>query len=212
MEIDFSNLHHAYLLIGRLDDTEQKLHEVFSSQGLTLVGSPDYFVFKEPTFGIEQARTLGALAIRKAFGDKKVFLLAPESVSAEAQNALLKTFEEPIPNTHFFLVVSDEQVVLPTLRSRMRVLHVKRSNLDADSKESEVEKFLKSSIKDRLSFTKKFVDAEKNLSAFLDELLLVLRKQDVGLQSLSQVHEMRLRSGERSASTRLILEHLSLVL
>lgn len=213
MEIDFSNLHHAYLLIGRGDEAEQKLHELFSSQGLTLIGSPDYFVFREPTFGIDQARTLSTLAIRRAFVDKKVFLLTPESITVEAQNALLKTFEEPIAGSHFFLVVSDPQEVLPTLRSRMQILHVKRSNLDANSKGSTlVEQFIDGSLKERLSFTKKFVDGEKNLSAFLDELLLLLRGRGAGLKALEQVHEMRLRSGERAASARLILEHLSLIL
>ncbi len=208
MEIDFSNLHHAYLLIGRREEAEKRLHEVFSEQSLTLIGSPDYFVFKEATFGIEQARALGTLAIRKAFVDKKVFFLAPETITAEAQNALLKTFEEPIADSHFFLVVSDPQVVLPTLRSRMRILHVQSETLDM----SEAERFLSSSLKERLNFTKKFVDGEKNLSAFLDDLLHLLRERGSDLKLLSQVHEMRLRSGERSASSRLILEHLSLVL
>lgn len=147
-------------------------------------------------------------AITKAFVKKKVFLIAPEKITIEAQNALLKTFEEPIADTHFFLVVRDEHVVIPTLRSR---LHLVR--LEAEAGElKEAQKFLKLSVKDRLAFVKRFVDKELNLSAFLDELLLELRGRDDSLSALEQVYKMRLVSDDRGTSPRMILEHLSLVL
>ncbi len=190
-------VHHAYLLVGNMEAAEVYLESLFGK----LSGSPDYFPWQGAVFGIDEARDTSIRAMRRAFGERKIFFIAPERVTLEAQNALLKTFEEPIPDTHFFLLLRDDGTVIPTLRSRMRVVRVKHSVFD---KGGEAQKFLKFSLKDRLNFAKKFVDAEKNLSKFLDELLLVTRDR--------RVYEMRLVSDQRGVSPRLILEHVAVVL
>jgi DNA polymerase III delta prime subunit len=203
-----NNLHHAYLLVGEVSEVEAKLHTFFEAHDAKLVGSPDFFPFKEELFGIEEARELNLQAVRKAFGARKVFLIAPERLTLEAQNALLKTFEEPIPATHFFLVMREERLVLPTLLSRMQVVRVAAS---ADAS-AEAARFLAMPTTKRLAFAKKFADAEQSLSAFLDELLFLLRSQGNKREAVRQVYEARLVSDDRGAAPRLILEHLSLVL
>lgn len=204
-----SNLHHAYLLIGDREEAEKVLHELFEREGFRLAGSPDFFVFKEALFGIDSARELSVMAARKAFVEKKVFLIAPEKITLEAQNALLKTFEDPVPHTHFFLSVRDEGVIIPTLRSRMQSARL----VSAASEDSEAEKFLKLNLKGRLAFAKKFADAEKNLSAFLDDLLLLLReKGNPDRQAQENIYKMRLVSDQRGAAPRLVLEHLAVVI
>ena len=203
-----SNLHHAYLVVGDSERAEEDLHQVFKAQGLVLRGSPDFFVFKDETFGIDEARKRSEKAIRRAFGERKVFLIAPEKITLEAQNALLKTFEEPIADTHFFLVVRDQHVIVPTLLSRLQVVRLDESSSDL----KEGEKFLKLGVKERLNFVKKFVDDEKNLSKFLDELLIILRDNKENLEQIKKVYEARLVSDDRGTSARLILEHLALVL
>jgi DNA polymerase-3 subunit delta' len=45
-------------------------------------------------------------------------------MNASAANALLKNLEEPPPRTHFFLIVHTGERLLPTIRSRCRVLTV----------------------------------------------------------------------------------------
>lgn len=202
-----SNLHHAYLLVGDSAIAEKSLHKLFADEGETLIGSADFFVYKEPTFGIDEARKVAESAILRAFGIRKVFLIAPEKITLEAQNALLKTFEDPIADTHFFLVVRDEHLIIPTLRSRMNTIHVQHL-----VSHRMAEEFVKISLKDRLTFVKKFVDQERNLSVFLDELLGYLRREKGALEKVEKVYKARLMSDDRSVSSRLILEHLSLVL
>ena len=182
------------------------MHSWCKDLGIVLLGSPDYFVFKNTVFGIDEARKLSDMAIRKAFGQKKIFFIVPEKMTLEAQNALLKTFEEPIADTHFFLSIRDEHTILPTLRSRMRIELVRHP-----VSHPEAEKFLKLNLKDRLVFTKKFADEEQNLSAFLDDLLTCIRKHDK-TDLLEKVYQTRLVSDDRGVSPRMILEHLSLVL
>ncbi len=206
-EIDFSNLHHAYLVVGEPAHVEVALHQFFSEQGAKLIGSPDYFAFKEETFGIEEARGLSAWASRRAFGERKIFFLAPQTLTLEAQNALLKTFEEPIAHTHFFLVVPTLETAIPTLRSRMRVIEHRFTRVLDPALN-----FLTGNLKERLNFTKRFIEKEENLTQFLDELLLIMREKGVTVVPLALVSEMRQLSRQRGSSSRLILEHLSLVL
>lgn len=56
------------------------------------------------------------------FGHGKVFIIDEAELLAhgqmEAQNALLKTLEEPPANTHVILVTTQEDRLLPTIRSR----------------------------------------------------------------------------------------------
>ncbi len=64
-----------------------------------------------------------ALARRLSFalvsGRRKVAIVAPaEALNERAQNALLKTLEEPPPQTTFFLIASQPDELLPTVRSR----------------------------------------------------------------------------------------------
>ncbi|MBS2018535.1 MAG: DNA polymerase III subunit delta' [Deltaproteobacteria bacterium] len=74
---------------------------------------------------IDQVRTL--VLARAAYapheGRAKVFVIRrAEELSVSAANALLKTLEEPGPRTHFVLLTSQPDALLPTILSRtMRV-------------------------------------------------------------------------------------------
>jgi DNA polymerase-3 subunit delta' len=70
---------------------------------------------------IDQVRTL--VLARAAFssheGRAKVFIVRrAEELSIAAANALLKTLEEPGRGTHFILLTSEADTLLPTIRSR----------------------------------------------------------------------------------------------
>lgn len=70
--------------------------------------------------------------MRPAMARRKVFLVAeaerlvPQASSPEAANAMLKVLEEPPPDTYFILTTSEPSALLPTIRSRMVQLRVKR--------------------------------------------------------------------------------------
>lgn len=201
------NLHHAYLLVGEREAAREAVISLFGQRGVRLVGSPDFFVYQETLLGIDDARKIREQAIRRAFTESKVFFIAPDKITLEAQNALLKTFEEPIEHTHFFLTLRDENLAISTLRSRAEVVCLGGNAQGL----SEARKFLSLPVKERLNFTQKFVDNEKNLSAFLDELLLSLRGNK-DAERLSMVFKARLLSDDRGALPRLILEHLAVSL
>ena len=65
-------------------------------------------------------------AARSPFeGRTKVFVIEEaERMNAAAQNALLKTLEEPQPDTVFILISDDEDEILETIRSRCRIVRL----------------------------------------------------------------------------------------
>lgn len=94
--------------------------------------------FYEPTDGMSSHPLASAkLLLRRAAltpveADRKVFLvgeadrLVPQESSPEAANALLKLLEEPPADTWIILTTTEQELVLPTIRSRAVPLRVSR--------------------------------------------------------------------------------------
>lgn len=71
-------------------------------------------------------------------GDRSVYILhSAQAMTASAQNALLKVFEEPPPGTVFFLLTEKKEALLPTVRSRGRMIRL------SAAEDGTVEAFLK---------------------------------------------------------------------
>ncbi len=207
--------HHAYLLIGERGEVDKYLESIFDDAGLSPVGNPDVFVLEQSVFGVDDARAISERAPQRAFGTKKVFVIHAEKFTSEAQNALLKTIEEPTENTHFFISAREPQIFLPTLLSRLHEVRVGGELM----KNKEVEKFLTNPIAKRLNFAKSFADEVKDdergagaLAEFLDSLLLKLRTDGAPLLTQKKILTLRTYARDSSAQPRLILEHLALVL
>lgn len=73
---------------------------------------------------IDEVRSLRQQAHRRPFeGRRSVFIVDPaERLTPAAANAILKTLEEPPPTTCIVLVASDPSALLPTVRSRCRLI------------------------------------------------------------------------------------------
>ncbi len=87
---------------------------------------PDYvYVARQPNRSdllIEQVRDLiERLGVRPSRGPRRIAIIDDaETLNLPAQNALLKTLEEPPGHTMMILVTSSERALLDTVRSRMR--------------------------------------------------------------------------------------------
>lgn len=235
MEIDIANLHHAYLILGERALSENFLLSSFEEMGVREIGNPDFHAYRMKSFDIASARALRERAMEKPFGEKKIFLISAERFTPEAQNALLKTLEEPNENMHFFILLREQDLLLPTLLSRMQLVRpqlknpvrvgapverVKRQDFSvADSPEN----FLKMSPRDRLNFSKDFADNGESLPVFLDSLLRHIHMKhapvtvseggnDSNPEIFDAVFNVRRFADDPSVMPRLVLEHLSLVL
>jgi DNA polymerase-3 subunit delta' len=76
------------------------------------------------SIGIDQVRAMTSdLALKSHAGGTKIVVLAPaDQMTIEASNALLKTLEEPTPNTYLFLLAERPGRLPATIRSRCQHL------------------------------------------------------------------------------------------
>lgn len=91
-----------------------------------LVISPD----TKQIIAIESVRTLNQFLSLKVLSQKPIsrviIINEADTMSLPAQNALLKTLEELPKNTVAIMTASNEQALLPTIRSRLQTLPVNR--------------------------------------------------------------------------------------
>ncbi|MEJ0002168.1 MAG: hypothetical protein WDN09_03285 [bacterium] len=146
-------LHHAYLIEASGARAMPEILEFLESIGVAVVGNPDVTSIAVDSFKIEDARSLNASATLKGFGGKKVFIVTANSFLSEAQNAMLKVFEEPIADTHFFVITASIQGLLPTFVSRFFVIREERGEGD----EAAALAFLKAPYAKRVDFLKELL-------------------------------------------------------
>ena len=219
-------LHHAYCLVG---GRQRLLDELFSVMerdfGVSRKGNPDLWFKEFELFGIEASRFLKEMQSRTAAGGgKKFFVIAVNSVTTEAGNALLKVLEEPTAGTHFFFVAPRLEVFLPTVRSRLRILDAGNTEDIQDKTCREAEKFLAASLSSRILFVKSLVNDFDSggrgggfLLEFLSAVEAIMRKKfppalkEAGLAYEALYRSRRYLSG-RAPSVKMLLEYIAVTL
>ncbi len=197
--------HHAYYIEGSLSQ--------FDAYKAAL---KPFWASAFERFGIDESRELIALASLKNFNEA-VFLIGAASISSEAQQALLKLFEEPQKGTVFILLIP-HGALLPTLKSRMllypeSIVEFSRSDLLA-------KQFLKMGGEERSDFIAKMLKDEEGLKERVRDFVNALEEKLVdghqmslkvreGLKDIAMVRDYL---GDRSPSPKMLLEHLALSL
>ncbi len=194
--------------------------------GMKAIGNPDIVVLRYGLFSVEDARRVADTVAGAPFaGEHKVVIIAARRVYHEAQNALLKLFEEPPPRTYLFLILPSLGSLLPTLRSRVQVLNTHVGRTTSYIPEGAAEEFMKASKEKRSALIKKLTSGkdEEERRENREEAIAIMN----GIEAVA--HEKLKRGGEtatllsdiatlrghlydRSAPVRMILEHLSFVI
>jgi len=135
--LDKNNLHHAYLIEGTEEEIVPEIFKFMEILGIETSANPDFYHISVDSFKIEDARNLKSVEHEKSFSTgKKIFLISANNFLLEAQNTLLKIFEEPIENTHFFIIIPNTDTLLKTLVSRFYLIKTK-TKLGDELKEAE---------------------------------------------------------------------------
>jgi DNA polymerase III delta prime subunit len=124
---------HTIALVGMAGSGKGAVAARIASELLNVpigkLGSHPYFRTYNPTKGtisIETAREITSLIKLKTTGNAQirrvVIIENAQCLTIEAQNALLKTFEEPPMDTVFILTLTGISAVLPTILSRLQVV------------------------------------------------------------------------------------------
>ena len=144
--IKSDKLSHAHLLVGEDGIGKSILAKniglkiLGKTQGRQYVDLVEWRIEKnKSTIGVNSIRTLIEEINKKPFeGDKKVIIIYnAHKMTAQAQNAFLKTIEEPPKNVTILLLCENLEVILDTIKSRCQIHKLKSLNVD------EMEEFLK---------------------------------------------------------------------
>lgn len=129
---------HALLLIGPDGSGKQAIVEALAKQLLTSRNEV-HFKTVEPekdkqSIGIETIRELQQFVKLKLSSDvdqRIIHINGAHLLTGEAQNAFLKMLEEPSTGTLYILTATNEQALLPTIRSRVQHLAIHRPDRQA---------------------------------------------------------------------------------
>ncbi len=158
------------------------------------------------SFGIDDARLLTKMSASRGWENGRHFVVFAESMTEEAQNALLKLFEEPPQDTVFYLVIPSPSILLPTLQSRL--ISAKRGISDQEN--SLTDEFIKMSYGERLDLIAKLA---KKDSDSLKRLVIDLGKVDIKDKKTKQSLLLATKYiSNRGASKKMLVEELALSL
>lgn len=212
--------HHAYFIhsfkdsVNHLKDfLKNKFHIYYSK-------NPDFYYEKFDIFGIDESRKLKEKHSSKSFieGNKRIFIIESSSITNEAQNSLLKIFEEPNTDSHFFLIMPSAHILLPTLRSRLLIIKLNNKIQDKEGVK-EIEHFLDLSKKEKINFvdnlSKQISDGSAtkyDAQIFLSNLENVIYKKGLSENKnlLKSIIKAKDYLNDRSPSIKQLLEYVVL--
>lgn len=220
--ISKENLHHAYLLVGERAPLRVELLDFLTGLVGDITGNPDIEFVELDSMGVDEARDLTARAAQTPLGARRFFVLDVRSFTDQAQNALLKTLEDPRPGMHFFVLAEQESLFLDTLLSRFFIL---RHAGERGSVEmlALAEQFLMEGPVKRLEIAKPFMGKSDDP----EERRRIRREGKEFLHTLARVLEQKIPKSERASKAlrelalfepyftdaafipRLVLEHLA---
>ncbi|HEY4484073.1 MAG TPA: hypothetical protein VI752_02790 [Candidatus Paceibacterota bacterium] len=206
--------HHSYVYVNE-DSTPllELLQSNFSDLFIDNLNHPDLWIRNYTTFTIEDSRDLKKFNQTKASLNNKIALISANSITAEAQQSLLKVLEEPYPGVMIFLVLPNINLLLPTIMSRVEILEIENKSM---VKNKEALHFLSLSISERLllleEWRKKDV-AENRLWAtgLLNGIEMYIKNNNIN-NGLLSILNIKKYISDQSFSFRLAFLYLALAL
>lgn len=209
---------HTFLISGSTEHVPALLSRL-EEEGIATQGNPDVYVRAFAHCGIEEVRDIRVRASTKALSGRRAFIIVAHIITVEAQNALLKTLEEPVEGTLFFIITPSPDTLLPTLRSRAQYLGFEETQTARGG--IDVQKFLAAAPAARIDMLKPLLekgdDDKRDMGSivlFLSELerLLAPRVSDpAAREGLSAIYRAREYSADKGALLKPLLEQVALL-
>lgn len=221
------NRHHAFVIEGEAGPgIEVAQAWAVEKLGMKIENNPDIVVLRYGLFSVEDARRVSELAASAPFtGEHKVVIISASRAYHEAQNSLLKLFEEPPRETYLFLVLPTLGSLLPTLRSRVQEISLSSSGRTNIGISETAEEFIKASKEKRSAIIKKLTSGkdEEERRELREEAIAIVngiealahmsgRTTSRHRELLEDIQVLRGYLHDRSAPVKMIMEHLSLVM
>ncbi|GAB6168927.1 DNA polymerase III subunit delta' [Clostridium carnis] len=122
------NISHAHLIVGEDGIGKSSLAKKFAVKILNGEENRNYvdiinYRCKKSSFGVDEVRDIIEEVNKKPFeGDKKVIIIHDgNKLTTQAQNALLKTVEEPPRGVFIMILCESLELILDTIKSRCQI-------------------------------------------------------------------------------------------
>jgi len=226
-------LHHAYIIEGAHCAVMPGLiFAIERNLNISTKKNPNVFIERYQIFGIEESCRLKILQSRTGFSGadtkippQKLFLISANSLTHEAQNSLLKIFEEPTIGTHFFIIIPHADIILPTLRSRVLIIKTKE-RFTKDEDYLFAKEFINVCLEDRFTLVKKLSEKNNNdkidrelFRRVLDQIEIIISRHQKDTDSpiknkdiFTEIYQAKTYLNFSGSSPRMLLEHIAIVL
>lgn len=192
---------------------KEQLAPVLQHLGLLVGADADVDVSEYIRFGVDDARGLSIKAASRPIrAANRTFVIIAADMTSEAQNALLKTLEEPPAAAQFVFIVPSPETLLPTVRSRMRLLALDTSVASSDAAALS---FLRAARQKRLDMLKPLLETDDDkprdvgmIVAFLGELERACGRDP---ESLNAIYRARKHAMDKGALLKPLLEQVALL-
>ena len=194
---------------------------MLEADGFVIKANADFHLYEHDAFLIEHAHELRReQGMHASQGSRKIFVVAFNTIMIEAQNALLKTLEEPTEGTKFFFITRNGEMLLPTVRSRMQVIRMEEAETMLGAKDPGV-LFLVATVPERLKFIERYTKVkadDKPRAKEESRVFLIALERAVYAKGNTMLYAKALEDiltakrflSDRSPSVKLLLEHLAL--
>ncbi len=202
------NLKHSNIVIGNENILEYMDNLLLSNLDFDIKSNPDFLFLDLENFRIDDVRDFEDwIFLRPIKSYIKVCLVKTKQIGHEAQNALLKVLEEPPIGTYIFISLPNLGGIIPTILSRVSVLH----NEPEVSVEKETLKFFRSNLKEKFAMIRSL--NKKTDKEIIKNLLNNLEKYEVeDLNQKKNILTGKILLSARGSSPKMILEWLSVMM
>lgn len=203
---------HAYLIVGKNKEArDQKLDELVKKSGVSEIIT----LSAEQKHTIQDIRNLKsqlAYSARNPQEGRVVIIDGAQNLTQEAANAFLKTLEEPLGKTAFFLLAPGAEQVTETIRSRCQTIELGAESFETEAQD--LEKLSSFSLGEKLDIVDRIKGREEALNFCLGQLVLTRNKMKAepsrALLNLVERLEQTRRDLEANVNVKIALSDLLL--
>jgi len=167
---------HAIIISGGTEEKRQQKAETIQKKQhhRSISSDPDTLLIKKDNVGIDDIRRIQKWLNRKSYQKNKIVIIQKtDFFTLPAQNAFLKTLEEPPGNSLIILLTQNRYRLLETIISRCQIIHLSSSSPQLEKnqflKEKNLAHFLNLPLHQQINCAQRMGQKKEELTAWLQK-------------------------------------------